>query len=489
MKKITLILTSYILCFSTITGQQTPELEHYLVNPFFYNPAGAGVEGTNIYLDYHKQWAGFSGAPQTQVFTFDKAFKKNKYGFGFKVINDEINILGSTGGYLAYSYEVKIGKVQSIRFGVEAGILQNRILFDKIVATENDEALLFNNRQSSSNFDGSAGLIYKLQKFTLGFAAQNLIPNSFDYESSETSNSLVYSNIQHYYLNGLYDFNLGDSKWILQPSFLVRGAKGMPFVYDGNLSVIYDQMHWLTLRYKHNIGYSVGIGGVIANQVKIGYAYGISSNEISNYNSGTHEIVVGISIFGGNGNGGDSKMSSKQLDRIETQNNELLEKTDYLEKQNQTLKEELEKQKEELKNKVFGLDQLKLEFEKEMQEWKKQQESNAANNSNSTSDSGKEMNSAADELGSTTLAENGEKYVIIGATRGFELAKMYQTIIKREYDLDTKVIQNSRKSWYLIYTKKVDTPAEAQEELKRVKKADTKGIYVGKPWVYEANDK
>ena len=29
-------------------------------------------------------------------------------------------------------------------------------------------------------------------------------------------------------------------------------------------------------------------------------------------------------------------------------------------------------------------------------------------------------------------------------------------------------------------------PEEAQKELKRVKKADTKSIYVGKPWVYEA---
>ena len=485
MKKIISILSCGILCFSSVIGQQTPELEHYLVNPYFYNPAGAGVEGTNIYLDYHKQWAGFSGAPETQVFTFDKAFNKNKYGFGFKVVNDEINILGSTGGYLSYSYQIKIGKVQSLRFGVEAGLLQNRILFDKVVATDNDEALIFNNRQSASNFDGAAGLIYKIQNFTLGFAAQNLIPSSFNYESSETSNEMVYRNIQHYNLNAMYDFNLGSSKWILQPSFFVRGAKGMPFVFDGNLTAMYDKMHWLTLRYKHNIGYSVGIGGVIANQVKIGYAYGISSNEISNYNTGTHEIVLGISIFGGKGSGGDSKISSKQLDRIETQNNELLEKTDYLEKQNQTLREELEKQKEELKNKVFGLDHLKLDFEKELKEWKEQQDKEAGSSTNND----KQNLSAAEELGSVAMAEDGEKYVIIGATRGFELAKKYQTIIQREYEMETKIIQNSTKSWFLIYTKKVNTPAEAQEELKRVKKADTKGIYVGKPWVYEAKDK
>jgi type IX secretion system PorP/SprF family membrane protein len=480
MKKIVSILVVGFISFSNLFGQQTPELEHYLVNPYFYNPAGAGTEGMNVYLDYHKQWADFNGAPETQVFTFDKAFKKNKYGLGFKLINDEINILGSTGGYLSYSYAVQIGKVQSLRFGVEAGFLQNRILFDKVIATDNDEALIFANNQNSTNFDGAAGLIYKIQKFTLGFAAQNLIPNSFRYQNSETSNELVYRNIQHYYLNGMYDFNLGESKWLLQPSFMVKGAKGLPFVIDGNLTAKYDNMHWMTLRYKHNIGYSIGAGGMIGNQVKIGYAYGISSNEISNHNTGTHEVILGITLFGGSG-GSDSKISNKQLDRIEAQNNELLEKTDYLEKQNQTLKEELERQKEELKNKVFGLDQLKLDFEKELKEWKAEQLLNA----DGSSASGNENMSAADELGSVKLAENGEKYVVIGATRGFELAKKYQTVIQREYDLSTKIIQNTRKSWYLIYTKKVNTPEEAQEELKRVKKADTKNIYVGKPWVYE----
>jgi type IX secretion system PorP/SprF family membrane protein len=480
MKNIIALLALTIICSTKFMAQQTPALEHYLVNPYFYNPASAGLEGTNLFLDYHKQWADFSGAPETQVLTFDKSFKKDKFGFGFKLINDEINILGSTSGYFTYAYQIKIGEIQSLRFGVEAGFRQNRVLFDKVVASDNDEALIFRTGQNATNVDGSAGLIYKLQNFTLGLSAQNLIPNSFHYQNSETSNELIYRNIQHYYLNAMYDIKLGDSKWGLQPSVFVKGAKGLPFVFDGNLTTTYNELLWLTLRYKHAVGYSVGAGGVISDQIKIGYAYSLSSNDLVGYNNGTHEVILGIAL-GNNKSGSGSNLSNRQLDKIESQNNELLEKTDYLEKQTQTLKEELERQKEELKNKVYGLDELKLEIMKEMETWKSEHLNDTVN----TSGFNAENNAASSELESETLSEDGDKYVVIGATRELSTAKKYQSIIVREYNMTTRILQNSRKTWYLIYTLKTDSAEDAEEELIRVKKMDKRNIYVGKPWVYE----
>ncbi len=488
MKNLILAIILVVAGNSFVLGQQTPDLEHYLANPYFYNPASAGVSGTKIFLDYHKQWSDFSGAPETQLFTFDKSFKKDKYGLGFKLINDEVNILGRTGGYLSYSYQFKIGKVQSIRFGLEAGFLQNRVLFDKIIAEDNTESLIFSNKQNSTNFDGAAGFIYTIQGFTLGFSAQNLIPSNFHYENTSTSNELVYRNIHHYYLNAMYDIKLGESKWLIQPSILAKSAKGLPFVFDGNITTKFDDMAWLTLRYKHKVGYSAGIGAVIANQVTIGYAYGISSNEISKYNTGTHEVILGINILGGQGGSG-TKIPNKRLDKLEQQNNELYEKTDYLEKQNESLKSELEKQKEELKNKVFGLDELKLELTKELEEWKASQKNQSSNsNVNTESNINLNANSASEELGQESLKENGDKFVVIGATKTIKSAKKYQTIIAREYKETTMIVRNDAETWYLIYTVKTRSVEDAQKELKRVKKIDTKSIYVGKPWIYSVQD-
>lgn len=475
-----LVLTLFIIVSGcqVLLGQQAPEFEHYLVNPYSYNPAMAGMNQTQVFLDYRKQWADFAGAPQTQLFTIDKSFKKDKFGLGFKLLNDDVNVLGSTGGYLTYAQQFKIGQVQSIRFGVEVGFLQNRILFDRIVAEDNTEPVIFSSNQNGTNFDGAAGFIYRLENFSLGFSALHLIPSRYHFQNSETTNELEYGRINHYYLTAMYDFHIGESKWLIQPSALARSVQGMPFIFEGSLTTKYDDLGWLTLRYRHKSGYSVGAGGVIADQVTIGYAYGFSSNDLVNYNVGTHELILGLKLSGNKG-GGDGNISNKKLEQLEQQNNELFEKTDYLEKQNEALREELERQKEELKNKVFGLDQLKLELEKELEEWKN---SNGGVGSNTNTDS----NSAAEsELGHATLKEDGEKYVVIGATRSLASAKKYQTIISREYDESTSIVQNEKQTWYLIYTLKTESVDEAQKELKRVKKLNTKNIYVGKPWIYE----
>jgi len=467
---------SLLMLTLNIDAQQTSNLEHYLVNPYLNNPAYAGVNGSNVYLDYHKQWQGFSGAPETQFLTFDKSLNKNKMGIGLKVINDRINILGSTSGLLSYSYLVKLGKVQTLRFGVEAGFKQNRILFDKVVAEDHSEDVFFSTSQNATSFSGSAGLLYEIADFSFSFSAINLIPDSYNYENTASSNVLTFTDVQHFYANASYDFKIGESKWVIQPSAMARGTIGLPFVFDGNLTAKYDKLFWATLRYKHNIGYSIGAGGVINDQITLGYAYGISSNDLVNYNSGTHEVILGYKFLKNASNsGGKNKSSKKQLDKIQQQNQELFEKTDYLESQNKLLKEELEKQKEELKNKVFGLEDLKLELQKELDEWKKNQKSNPSTDA---------LNTSIPTVENNTSIEKG-RYVVVGATRSFELAKDYQSIIAREYTLDSKIIQNSKKTWFLIYTKKVNTQDDANQELKRVKKVNTKDIYVGKPWVYE----
>ena len=106
---------------------------------------------------------------------------------------------------------------------------------------------------------------------------------------------------------------------------------------------------------------------------------------------------------------------------------------------------------------------------------------NNSNNGNATSTNGK---TTKNEDGTDKPTE-GDFYVIIGATRSIENAKKFQGVIAREYDLSTQVVRNSKDSWFLIYTKVSNDYKVSLEELARVKKIDTKGIYVGKPWIYK----
>lgn len=462
-----------------VAAQQTPVLEHYLVNPYFINPATAGLNGNNVYLDLHNQWQSFVGAPQTQVLTIDGNIKREKFGLGLTIMNDKVNIIGSTSAYLTYNYNIKLSESQRLRLGVSGGLYQNRIIFENIVADDASEMQIFSNNQNASNFDANAGLYYSYKNFAVGAAVNHLVPTSFYYENNFTSNQLTFSNIRHFVVNIQYDFHLKGGKWILQPSVLAKGVQGMPFVVEGAATATYKKMVWLTARYTHEIGYTVALGGKIVNSLTLAYSYGLSSNRIATQNHGTHEILLGYKL--GKGAGGNSQLSDKDLKKMEADKAAMNERMDFLEKENQQIKDELEKQKELLKNGVYGLEELKKELEKEKEEREEMIKNSQFNPDNANKSN---PNTAGKNSDGTDIPKDGNYYVVVGATRGIENAKKFQGILTREYELSTLVVRNSNDSWFLIYTLATSDVKAAQDELSRVKKLNTKDVYVGKPWIY-----
>ena len=74
---------------------------------------------------------------------------------------------------------------------------------------------------------------------------------------------------------------------------------------------------------------------------------------------------------------------------------------------------------------------------------------------------------------------------MIGAFRKFENAKTFQKIVKREGSVDSKVIQNQRGSWYLIYTEDLDNPEELIARIKVLERLPVAELIVGKPWIFK----
>lgn len=478
MKK--LLGIALILGFvSSSIGQQTPTFDHYLTNQYLVNPAAAGLNGNNAYLDLRNQWQGFVGAPQTQALTVDGNFKREKFGLGLKIVNDKVNIIGATSAYLTYSYNVKFSETHKLKLGLSGGLYQNRIIYDNIVAEDPTEAQIFGKNQSASNFDANLGLLYTLGNFSLGASAFHILPNSYYYEDNYSFNALTFTNIRHFLVNSQYDFHLKGGKWVIQPSILAKGVQGLPFLMEGGVTGVYKDQFWMTARYAHEVGYTVVLGGKIINNLTLAYAYSLSSNQIMTQTNGTHEILLGYKF--GKGSNVGAELSSKELEMMKSKNAAMYEKIDYLEKENEQMKEELKKQKELLKNSVYGLEELKEELEKEKEDLEEMIKNNKFEPSTTNPD-GSPIEYNED---GTKIPASGNLYVIIGATRGIENAKEYQGIVAREYNQQTMIIRNSRDSWFLIYTVVTDDIDAAQKELKRVKEINTKDIYVGKPWIYK----
>jgi len=496
MKKIIFILAQAVIGI-VANAQQTTMWDHYLLHQYLINPAAAGLNGTNVFVDYRKQWAGFSGAPETQLLAVDGNVLREKMGLGVIITNDQVNVLGRTGIQGAYAYRVKFGEQHFLRLGASAGLNQNRIMFDKVIAEDQSELLIFNANQNASTFDAGAGLLYSIQRFQLGFSVTHLFSGRYFYENNFLSNTLSFENVRHFMANAQYRFNIKKGKWGVMPSVMVRSVQGMPLVYDGGVTGYYKNDAWINFRYGHQMGYTAGFGGVIAKNITAGYAYTYAARGLAGYNQGSHDIIIGIRIQGGKKGSGD--LDAKVVQEMRDRNNELMERTDFLNSQNEKLQQELEEQKKALKNAIYGLDSLKQRIENERESLEKFVRDNQANfeggngknnngtNSTSGNNSGSNNNSgSSNSSGTADQAVDGKIYVIVGAMTRLEDAKNFQQIVMREYKEETFIIKDKTDYWFLIYTKSFDKKEDAIQERTRADKVDVKEIFVGKPWYYVA---
>ncbi|HEV7232112.1 MAG TPA: PorP/SprF family type IX secretion system membrane protein [Bacteroidia bacterium] len=467
-------------------AQQNSTFDHYLTQPYFLNPAAAGMNGTTAFFDYRRQWAGFTGAPETQLLTVDGPIQRDKFGLGLIVANDQANIVGSTSANATFAYRAKFSEEHFLRMGVSAGLSQNRILFDKVIAEDPSELQVFKSNQSGTSFDASAGLVYEYHKLTVGLAASHLFAEKTLYENNFAANKLSYQNIPHYLLNAQYRFDLNKSNYAIMPSFQMRAGQGLTPMLEAGVTGFYKNDAWVTLRYAYQTGYTFILGGVIAKNIIAGYAYTISATSLGAYNNGTHDIIIGFRF----GKTATSNVAdAKAMEDLKRKNEELYETADYLKNNNNDLKKEVDAQKKALKETIYGLDSLKKAMRADQEELKNLIRDNKEKmdhfpdknpNGQTKPGSADSKDKTADENPGKITA--GSIYVVVGASKTLANAKEFQKIVLREYGEETKVIMSESGTWYFVYTASYDNKKLAAQELQRTSKLNVKGLFFGEPW-------
>ena len=78
----------------SVNAQQTSNYSQIYTNQYLYSPAYAGQSSeTKAFFHYRNQMLGFKGAPESMMFTIDKAIPVIKTGIGFQLFKDNTNVL------------------------------------------------------------------------------------------------------------------------------------------------------------------------------------------------------------------------------------------------------------------------------------------------------------------------------------------------------------------------------------------------------------
>lgn len=287
------ILTAVVcaLVGSASFAQQDPQFTQYMFDRLSVDPAVAGTSGdicATVLL--RQQWSGFTGAPKTGLVNVHGPINSINSGLGLSVYFDKLGQENTTSARVHYAYHFHVGSQSILSLGIYAG-LTGRTLGKDWVAVDpvaNDDAIPANGK-SASGFDLGAGIYYKSPKMWIGLSSTQLP------ETDLSDVSIV--NVRHYYAQAGYDWAIGGNKdYTLEPSILMK-SDGTSTQIDLNALLLIHEQLWIGAGYRTEDAITPMIGYQYRfpsgnSMLRLGYSYDVTTSELKNYSSGSHEIML-----------------------------------------------------------------------------------------------------------------------------------------------------------------------------------------------------
>ncbi|MDC3130233.1 PorP/SprF family type IX secretion system membrane protein [Bacteroidota bacterium] len=274
MKRIIYILSLVFLALS-VDAQQFPLQSQYHLNYSTINPAAVGESQNYIVkASLRQQWVGFSdNSIGTNILTLNKGFGNN--GLGLNIFDDQTGgAFSKTGASLSFSHRVPF-EGSELFLGISGGLAKVNFEMDQF-----DPAILSNDDIVP---EATFGAIYKYQDYTIGVSVPGLL--NANMEITESNSNVIYS---HFYTMVSYKKQLNEN-WSVYPSILLKTARDYT-QYDLNLNFKVKDKIWLGASYRQDFGPSLYVGLDLGKLISV-YSYDVSTNEVSSYSNGSHEMT------------------------------------------------------------------------------------------------------------------------------------------------------------------------------------------------------
>lgn len=300
MKRIVLIsVILSVLCGVVKTeAQQIPLFSQYMFNGTYINPAQAGARDAffaNVL--YRKQWIGFTGSPQTAMFSVDGNLPQGS-NIGLKYMNDQFGANYVNSVSVDYAYRFNVCEKGRLSFGLSGGFVNYGINRAKLT---DDRLLSETESKWKPNID--AGAYFDMKNFYAGVSVLGIIAHKAD-------NTM---HIMRSYTNFLV--NVGGTiplsdKVGFQPSALFKTDFKDPVSVDINAMLQVDKKFWIGGSYRTGVFWFSDLNNkearqydaislifetLISDKIRIGASYDFDLTKISN-NSGSIEISLGYYI-------------------------------------------------------------------------------------------------------------------------------------------------------------------------------------------------
>lgn len=288
MKKILSTILITIAIFQQTKAQSDAMISNYMFSQLSYNPACAGIsKNIDASLLARQQWVGLDNAPSTQILNFNNS-TKNLGNYGLSLINDRLGYENTVNLRFIYAYPVRLSKNSYLSAGFGAGFI-NRSLDgtklkyeNRMVVDPNGEYALRSEFKPALDF----GMAFQNKRLTIGLSSTH-VPNN-------VNDATFYNIPRHYYLFASYKIKL-NNKLNLEPSIFVKSS-GVNTQLEGNTNLVILDRFWIGASYRQAVSWNVLAGMKLNKYLSLAYAYDFDTGKINTYSSGSHEIMLRMSI-------------------------------------------------------------------------------------------------------------------------------------------------------------------------------------------------
>jgi type IX secretion system PorP/SprF family membrane protein len=295
MKKL-LGATLAIFSYFTVYSQQDVQFTQFMNNKLFYNPGVAGSSGSICINGVHRtQWAGFENAPQTQNVNAEVPIEILRGALILNITNDQIGFFQDITAGIGYAYQLDLG-VGTLGLGLELDFRNKQVTSDKWITpdgTLGDNAIPFAGETTLSP-DLSFGAYFQSPKLWAGISSTRLLGAEYELGSNPQSKDGVtrLKSARHYFIMAGYNWEIPNTGITLMPAVLAKTDLLSGVQADINVSALYNKRIWGGVSYRLQDAVSIMAGYYIFPELRLTYAYDLTTSALRNASSGSHEIML-----------------------------------------------------------------------------------------------------------------------------------------------------------------------------------------------------
>ena len=303
--------------FHEVRSQDAVFSQYYNI-PTTINPAFTGSTYGPYFTAIHRnQWPGIENTYVTYALSYDQYLGEKNSGIGLNILTDNAGggVLQSTRATGLYSYRVKFKDDHFIKLGLEAGIINTRLDWSKLVfadqldpqfglmtpgGTSISSEEVQPNNLSIVNLDVSTGILLYTPKYYFGLSAKHINAPENNFLNNEENTSVgipVRLSVHGGYQITLREGNKQQFPTLLSPSILFIKQGSFTQLNIGAQMDFGSLLTGLHFRQSGSTGDAVIASmGVRYDIYRFAYSFDYTVSELGISTGGSHEISISVNL-------------------------------------------------------------------------------------------------------------------------------------------------------------------------------------------------